>query len=130
VARPTGRGSSFDDKDVHDKNNAGSRRGIVVDDGSRDGDGTRRRRRCRWCQQQGRDRHSDGKPADEHPGDWYRNECEARKNAPIYPDRKPDWVDAASCDEYDAVLGCRRQQKLTPPIRRADRAADHVPQMP
>ena len=44
----------------------------------------------------GRDRHRDGKPADEYAGDWYRTGCDIHPNRADLPsDRRPDWVDAA-----------------------------------
>ena len=110
AARPADYGSDFDDED-----NAYSRCGIVIDDRSRDGNGTsRRRQRGRWCQQQGRDRHSDGKPADEHPGNWYRNGCDLHPNRTDLPGHsRPDWVDAARCNESFALRTEWRRQKLT-----------------
>ena len=108
AARPADYGSDFDDED-----NAYSRCGIVIDDRSRDGNGTSRRR-GRWCQQQGRDRHSDGKPADEHPGNWYRNGCDLHPNRTALPGHsRPDWVDAARCNESFALRTEWRRQKLT-----------------
>jgi hypothetical protein len=117
----------FDDKKFHDKGNADSRCDIVAGDRSRDGDGTKR---CRRRQQQGRDRHSNGKPADEHPGDWHRPGRDIQSNRADLPgDGRPDQFDAARCYESCALLTSRRRQKLTPLIRWAGRAT-HPPGPP